>query len=167
MCWSFSPSTDDGAQDKWWKEKRMLLSRGRRNDLPWTWPCTGCHRRLASAKYGCTGFCYKHWGVCTVAVLWHIHCGRNPCLIYRWCWFVWDLLLTDQSGLLAAGWLDAPPQGTRERYRSTELHVSTVMFHLSILTFNIDSLIPFLRVHDWQLAVVNGTKMSTECSSIS
>ena len=32
-------------------------------------------------------------------------CGRNPCLIYRWCWFVWNLLLTDQSGLLAAGWL--------------------------------------------------------------
>ena len=91
MCWSFSPSTDDGAQDKWRKEKRMLQLRGRRNDLPWTWPCTGCHRRLASAKYGCTGFCYKHWGVCTVAVLWHIHSVEETPV-----WFTGD---ADSSGI--------------------------------------------------------------------
>uniref|UniRef100_A0A8R7UHF1 Uncharacterized protein n=1 Tax=Triticum urartu TaxID=4572 RepID=A0A8R7UHF1_TRIUA len=50
---------------------------------------------------------------------------------------IWNLLLTDQSGLLAAGWLHVTPQCTRE------------------------------RVHDWQLVVGNGTKMSTECSWIS
>ena len=99
------------------------------------------------------------WSVCCCGAMTSTLCGKRFDLQLM-LGFFWDILLTR--------WLHVMLQCATERYRgSPQEHVCTVMFQLSILTFNIDSLIPFLRVHDWQLVVGNGTKMSTECSWIS
>ena len=102
---------------RWWCPREVgewgCCCHGRRNDLPWMQLCTGWHQRLAmdehlaaSAKYGYTGFWYSHCGVCAILVLWLVQSvEETPGLIYRWCWFVWGLLLTDQFGLLVAEWL--------------------------------------------------------------